>query len=101
MEPRNYLSPGALVMMRRGGHVGAPYCGLVRPVLPGSENRHRHTRVPQELGTPGRFCLDIDRLLRGGLTTTPLAPSRRRAWSETRTQTLGAVTVLRRKRSGT
>jgi hypothetical protein len=52
MEPRNYLSPGALVMMRRGGHVGAPY-GLVRPVLPGSENRaEAHEGFPRNLGRP-------------------------------------------------
>jgi hypothetical protein len=37
----------------------------------------------------------------GGLTRTLLAPSRRRACVERRTQAHGAVTVLRRQRSGT
>jgi hypothetical protein len=52
MEPRNYLSLGALVVMRSGGHVGARY-GLVRPVLPGSENRAQaHEGFPRNLGRP-------------------------------------------------
>ncbi len=63
--------------------------GLLLRSCRGQRTGHRHTRVPQELGTPVRRHLFKDWLSRGCQTRKPLAPSRRRTWMERRTQAQG------------
>src|SRR5438270_14048648 len=75
--------------------------GLVPAVLPASiEQGKRKWGFPRNLGRP-TVSASITTGPGGGLTRTLLAPSRRRACVERRTQAHGVVTVLRRQRSGT
>src|SRR5262249_30082143 len=75
--------------------------GLVLVVLPASiEQGKRKWGFSRNLGRP-TVSASITTGLGGGLTPTLLAPSRRRACGERRTQAHGVVTVSRRQRSGT
>src|SRR3954449_13553849 len=74
--------------------------GLVPAVPPASTEHGKRTwGFPRNLGRPTVSASITTGS--GGLTRTPLAPSRRRACVERRTQAHGVVTVLRRQRSGT
>src|SRR5262249_40867327 len=75
--------------------------GLVLAVLPASiEHGKRKWGFSKNLGRP-IVSASITTGPGGGLTRTLLAPSRRRACVERRTQAQGVVAVLRRQRSGT
>src|SRR5262249_21950205 len=74
--------------------------GLVPAVLPAStEQGKRKGGFPRNLGRP-TVSTSKATGSGGGLTRTPLPPSRRRAGVERRTQAHGVVTVSRRQRRG-